>query len=92
MTTNSILIVKSINVNTLVLYHLEILSNYFVLNVDDLIIYFKIDSIKENITAFASDGHRLIPSASDIGIWARFAEESAIGSCTPLASPFVVGT
>ena len=89
MTTNSILIVKSINVNTRVLYHLEIISNYLVLNVDGLIIYSKIDSIKENNTAFASDGHRLLPSASDICFWARFAEESAIGSCTP---PFVVGT
>jgi len=31
--------------------------------------------------AFTRDGHRLLPSASDIGFWARFADASAIGSC-----------
>jgi len=39
-----------------------------------------------------SDGYRLLPSASDIGFFAKYADASAIGSCAPLASPFVDGT
>jgi len=38
-----------------------------------------------------SDGYRLLPSASDIGFFARYADASAIGSCAPSPSVFVVG-
>jgi hypothetical protein len=38
------------------------------------------------------DGYRLLPSASDIGFFARYADASAIGSCAPLPSAFVDAT
>ena len=32
-------------------------------------------------SVFSSDGYRLLPSASDIGFFARYADASASGSC-----------
>jgi len=40
----------------------------------------------------SSDGHWLLPLASDISFWVRFANASAIGSCTPLPLAFDDGT
>ena len=40
----------------------------------------------------SSDGYWLLPSASDISFFARYADALDIGSCVPLPSAFVDGT
>ena len=44
---------------------------------------------RSTVDVMASDGYRLLPSASDIGFFAKYADALAIGSCAPLASAFV---
>jgi hypothetical protein len=49
-------------------------------------------SLSEKEIVRASGGYWLLPSASDISFFAKYADESAIGSSALLASAFVDGT